>query len=564
MNRCFKSVSTALLLMVFVLYILTTTGFIFHFTINPLYSMISVLMAVIYLFIQTKNIKSFLIDFIIFVSIISLSLIISSFFIDFGWDSRGYHNSIIYLFKNGWNPIYDNILNFAPKFDIYYNYIIINSYPKFCEIISANIYSLTGFLESGKALNFILCFITFMYSFIVLERINDKSKKINLIFSFLIVYNPVVIYQVLTFYTDINLYLLYAILLLSLLYIEKTEQKDIHPWIFLTCASVFLLNTKVSGWLYLSIAYSWYFGYLFIFRKPKRKFAVYSLILVILTGLTCINPYLTNIKNYSNAFYPFFGPKKMKVIKDEDRPREFTGKNLVYRLIISTFSVTTSAKIDSPEKLRLKVPFSINGDKVFKNCDMRIGGFGYFFGGIVLVSLMLLLGLRFNDKQNKRLFFLIMTILVTCLLSNQETWWARYAPQYWLVPIMIFLFSYYEDNIFLARNNYVREVVITGIALIIFINSFIVNYQNLQANIKATNFFKNYYKAIKISNPQGILLYMDKNQRWDADTSVISRLKDYGIKYFVVSESDFQKDKVNYQEFIQYKMPEPLYYWKKK
>jgi hypothetical protein len=68
--------------------------------------------------------------------------------------------------------------------------------------------------------------------------------------------------------------------------------------------------------------------------------------------------------------------------------------------------------------------------------DVRIGGFGPLFGGIVLLMLAaLIIGGRGPTWEGGVLIFL----LFICTVINPEMWWARYVPGLWLVPVLIAL-----------------------------------------------------------------------------------------------------------------------------
>ena len=77
--------------------------------------------------------------------------------------------------------------------------------------------------------------------------------------------------------------------------------------------------------------------------------------------------------------------------------------------------------------------------------------------------------LRFKDKEDKRLFFVIMAILMLSILGNHEAWWARFVPQMWSLPLFIMLFFLYNEQF-----NSKKRVLISILFLITFLNSSIV------------------------------------------------------------------------------------------
>jgi hypothetical protein len=79
---------------------------------------------------------------------------------------------------------------------------------------------------------------------------------------------------------------------------------------------------------------------------------------------------------------------------------------------------------------------------------VMIGGFGVWFSAILLLSfLFFILGIT-NEKrkQVKWLFiFLIISILLSVFI-NPACWWARYVPQFWLIPFICFIFYWQTDR----------------------------------------------------------------------------------------------------------------------
>jgi hypothetical protein len=83
-----------------------------------------------------------------------------------------------------------------------------------------------------------------------------------------------------------------------------------------------------------------------------------------------------------------------------------------------------------------KFPFSVHQGEVavFAVNDVRIGGWGVLFGGIILCSALLyyLSGSWKNSEMAAGLIFLLCIVVI-----NPGSWWARYAPQVALAPLLM-------------------------------------------------------------------------------------------------------------------------------
>ena len=83
-----------------------------------------------------------------------------------------------------------------------------------------------------------------------------------------------------------------------------------------------------------------------------------------------------------------------------------------------------------------KFPFSVHDGEMalFAYNDVRIGGWGVLFGGITLCAALLysLSGAWKNAEVTLGLAFILASVLI-----NPGSWWARYAPQVALAPVLM-------------------------------------------------------------------------------------------------------------------------------
>lgn len=91
-----------------------------------------------------------------------------------------------------------------------------------------------------------------------------------------------------------------------------------------------------------------------------------------------------------------------------------------------------------------KIPFAVSPKELYamQSTDTRIGGFGPWYGGCVLLALTLgIFGWRSRSWAHNRAFVTVMISLVLLIGINPEAWWARYVPFAWLLPIAAWLWG---------------------------------------------------------------------------------------------------------------------------
>ncbi len=533
-----KSVYFSSLASIFLLFFLSFTGFIFHLTISPLYTIISLAFFIIYIiyllnkngFNRTAILKT------VFIALLTLIItgFISYILIDKSWDGRWYHQTAIIFLKNGWNPVYDNIYDFSKN--IFNNHfaasgglIWVEHYTKFSEIMAANIYALTQKIETGKIINYIFALLTFIHSLVTLNNIYKKNLKLNIFTSALIILNPVVICQIATYYVDGLMYLAFVNIIFSMINIEIDLSKKLHT-LSLVINLVIFSNIKMSGLPYAFLILLIWLIYLFVTKNKEMvtKFFMPALsIFVILIMLSGINPYLSNIKTGGHIFYPVMGQKKIEII-EMNTPEVIRHKDLIYKLFYSTFGKETNLTSDSTPKF--KVPLKIANKKLFSDADVRIGGFGHFWSAIILVVATLMFGLRFKDKNLKKIFIFLMAECLIAVIINPEAWWARYVPWLWLLPVIVGYFSFLE-----AGKNSKRKKLSIFILIIIVANSLIVLYENFHATLKSTRKTSKYLGRIT----KTVKLYENQDKR-SSDTSYIIKLQERNIDYTFVCDETYK------------------------
>lgn len=382
----------------------------------------------------------FLSSLVVVAIFFGISILIAGYFIDTSWDGQFYHQEAVYQLSEGWNPhvqVLPDSLNTS---------IWVNHYPKAAEVPQAAVYSFTGKIETGKATNLLLWFASFMltiYFFAVVTRFPWWKIVLYAVF---FSSSPIVINQLFTYYIDGQV----SALLLCLLIVCTLLYRSYNRWylLLLSFISIICINLKFTCLIYTSLLLFAFLLMLLVFRRMElfRKVLVVSAVAgVVAVTVVGYNPYITNTLNNGHPFYPVMGKSKVDVMAGL-MPTGFTEKGRFERFFISLFSHTDDPGpwLSEPRAPELKTPFTLNRyDLSYSRIEnARIGGFGPFFSGIFLVSLLLALLVLFDRKDaagGRYRFLYIPVVLVVTVFLFPEAWWARFIPQFWFVPFCFLL-----------------------------------------------------------------------------------------------------------------------------
>lgn len=414
-------------------------------------------------------------------------------YFDTSWDGQGYHQETVYLLKNGWNPI----LEASNAFRFW-----VNLYQKGNEILQANIYMITDKIESGKLLNIVLIYIAFFVFWSFLDTLKVKIIY-RLLLSFIVVFNPVVFSQVFTYYIDGNWYLTLVISFSSLL--TYFSQKKLQDIIIFVLSSVVFCSLKFSS-IPIFIVFS-FFALLYHYFTQKRVMII-PFIFIFVLGLICnIHPFITNLQKGNHLLYPFAGAQKLDII-NQNIPELLLNKNRVERLLISLFSKTNNDFKNAELSDVIKLPFMFTKQEFFINYDTRLGGFGFLFSGVLVVTVLsvFFLILKRNEIDKKIILWAASAVLVSVLI-NPACWWSRLSAQIWLLPIVLIIFGLISKN----RKTLFLSQISIGLLMVNVLISGGITILKLQQDNQIVNDFiaKVGDKTITldVSNPLGFQQY---------------------------------------------------------
>lgn len=371
---------------------------------------------------------------VLLLAAVAAACLVASSVLDLTWDGQDYQQRAIQALLRGWNPV-TTVL--APAND-YYN-LILDHYPKAPWYAAASIAAITSSIEVAKATNLLLIVAAFGSAFAFFSAFPRLRGAAALLLALLVAANPVSLYQSLSFYVDgqVASILSTLIALSALMLLVDTPPLTVP----LLSAIVLAVNVKFTSAVYslpflalaavLSIA-------LPIWPAPSiwRRCRLLVLALVGLAAgcLVGVNPYVSNVVEHSNPLFPVFGSDELDVLSAQ-APSDFVGANPAVNLARSLFS--PSANTAGQPADRPKNPFSFGPEEiaVFATPDVRLGGFGPLFAASLVLSILSILLLHPLSGKGQLPIAAFIALLLLSVALNPGGWWARYAPQLWLLPL---------------------------------------------------------------------------------------------------------------------------------
>lgn len=407
----------------------------------------------------------------LFVALVSMIIFIGIIFVvmhsfDYSWDGNTYHKTMTGFMKNGWNPLSMTFYDYA---DAHYQTCSIltqtwlDAYPKGSEMFAACIYAVTGNIETGKCFNLLACIALFFVSYGLLDEMIGLKKWQTMLCSLLCVLHPVAFSQFFTYYIDGFLWQIFLLCIFCLVYLTLFKGKKLTTYCYymLFVSIVIGLNLKFSSLLYFGLPCIVFFIYWCISVKSKRptmhkKFVLKCFVVLVISVIvgTCYvgsTSYIINIIRHRNPVYTMIGEGSTDLVTVQ-LPLVYQDMSNVMRFLGSLFSKTNGSK--AIEQIEWKIPFTVHSGEFVaaQSCDVRTAGWGIFFSGVFLISMVvILLALARHGKTHKLMRNVIYLLLGTMFLSILVVPglnWARYFGALFYVPVMamVYLFSLYNKS----------------------------------------------------------------------------------------------------------------------
>lgn len=360
---------------------------------------------------------------------------------DTSMDGQHYHFQAFYALAEGWNPLHgsaqppvigDPITPWAIH------------YPRAGWLFSANLMAAGFPLAAVKSLNFLALFGTAALVGGMLFR-SGFSGLFAAVLTAVTVLNPVVLSQLFTSMND-GLFghcmIIFAVTVAG--WLHYGDRRLLLAGI---AAMMLALNLKFSAIPIFVMLCAAACAGAFIARGQQIAIITGAALLasafaaIVLLGWS---PYMQNFLDHGHVFHPIMGDQAVNIMTGEgpaldNTPDVLTEKSGLERFFFSLFSETHSGFYTLPE---MKFPFTISPSELRASggVDIRLGGFGPFFSGIVVLAVACALALVIRPARRNPvmlgLLFAAATFLVTVLIMPQN-WWARYVPQFWFVPVLI-------------------------------------------------------------------------------------------------------------------------------
>ncbi|HMH20616.1 MAG TPA: hypothetical protein VK563_02515, partial [Puia sp.] len=371
---------------------------------------------------KEERIAYFLKAMLIVIPIFVLSILLAAFIYDTSADGLVYHQEAVFQLSSGWNPMHKELPDSVSQA------IWINHYAKGAELPQAAIYSFTHKIETGKATNILLIAAGYFLSLSVLCRWNILSYKRSVLLSALLVLNPVTVNQVFTYYLDGQV----ASLLLCFLAVCILLFRDTNRYHLLLLASIMIItvNIKFTAVVFVGIFCIGFLAFLLICKKAQAfRRVLYTMAIAGAVGLLLVgyNPYVINTRSYHHPFYPLMGRSHIEII-GQSYPMGFAEKGRFGKFFVSYFSHTDNEGSWpwSKRAPSLKIPLAISKTDIqgARTEDTRVAGFGPFFSGIFLLSLVLfLIGARYYPGKSylERTFYVLGIIFIS-VFAIPEAW----------------------------------------------------------------------------------------------------------------------------------------------
>ncbi|MFO7557099.1 MAG: hypothetical protein R6W88_18040 [Desulfobacterales bacterium] len=461
------------------LLLVSTILFALKIPINIYNLPVSFILSIIFIVWLSRKVKAdffiLLVGILLMLILFLISLLISFSVFDLSYDGQAYHQEAVILLDRGWNPVYVRLTNQATANLERW----LNHYPKGNWIIAANIYKVTGNIESAKMMSIFSGFVAFAFVFFGLYR-HRISISLKILLSTLFVLNPVYIYQSLSFYIDGFLVsFLLALAFISLRIIKQKEEFLFWPFLFV---AIILINIKLSAVIFFAALTSIFFIYLWVIDELRFSISfakitlVSSLIGVLFLGF---NPFVTNYSTKGHPLYPAMGKDAYNFVEN-NTPENYWALKPPVRLLASIFSKSSLAR-GKGQFGELKLPIKIYSNELesFRETNTKIGGFGPLFGLTFILSIFGFIFYLFTNLTAKKRIISILLIFSTltfaAIIPTSSV--ARYVPFVWWIPCLVVCFLFINKGI-------LYKIAGSLIAVTLIINSVIVGVSYYPYNLE--------------------------------------------------------------------------------
>lgn len=371
---------------------------------------------------------------------------IASRFDDLSWDGMNRRIESVLAISAGWNPVKDPTFQEGARLAeanpyLRGSFVVQSGYQySFGNLLAAYLANLTGSLNAGKAVTPILALASFGIAYGGLAALTLPGAWC-LVLALLAALNPVVIYQSSSYYIDGHTGSLFTAMMFSALRLLVTGLRA-DGLTALVVSFLGLSASKTSGLFYgVIIDLIFLAFYAATHLKNLRPVLIFVGVSALVTwpvgmlfrkvgGFPDLTlAYLQTATAISTENYGVGGKS--------GAPREFLNQGKFENFLASHLAPTEIWT----DQAKHKFPFWLSRPElaIFEELtpDARAGGFGPLYGASLLTALASLTLLWFWKRPPPAAFFPIFPVLLS--ISLTQSWWARWAPQGWLLPLVLLL-----------------------------------------------------------------------------------------------------------------------------
>jgi hypothetical protein len=441
-----QTVAFALMLAMTFAWAICAIGFLFGAIIGRWQAACGFLLAALIMCRELPGARARWLSLLLFIGLMAAALLISALSVDSGYDGWAYHQPGVIALSHGWNPVVVPVFgnwwaHFGPSIGYPTNAPVIDIlwtsvYPKALWILGAQAVAWGLPLDSGKYPELILMYVAGLTALQAL-RLRGLPDAWAYPLSLLAALNPICIVQATTFYIDGALGSCLAVLIFSLLSYDLTRSgRDL---VLALCAALIACNLKYTGPVYTAlIVLPFAVWWLCKRRWAARELQICGIALLILMAGS-VNPYFTNLKQFGSPIYPVNAWDLEEDQMSAGFLEEPSLKKLMISLSFSNLADRQTGDAASDER-NFHSPLQSRGLAELKKfggtADLRIGGFGPFFGITLALSLLAALFLIRSPIRVTAIALLAVGTLLSVVV-NPHMWWARFVPQMWLLPVLV-------------------------------------------------------------------------------------------------------------------------------
>lgn len=459
----FLDITLSLVSLPFFCFVLGSLGLLLGIPIFGGYAFIALILSVLWLIWrngwQKGERKNTGIHLLLFLILQAFLMFYGSLHTDNAIDSQIYHKPAALLLAEGWNPVYEaNVYSFYERKGIDSQTMRVSHlqyFPKGQWIVNAIFYRLSGNINLGDYINYVFMIAVFIVSYSAFREWLKIGRAFALLASIVIALNPVAIGNTVNGHIDGNLGNTLLIFLLASVCFFENGNRRWGPWILMT--AIYGCSLKHTGIPYfgtvafvLTIPLVWNCLRTKLFQ-PKisseviistisetapslKKWLVLMLPIPAAVLILCANPYITNTLDHTSPFYPLHSFDRENhpvenILKDWYSIESFEKADPIQRFAASYFLMYPQ---DINTKKSVNYDFSKIGMVEFRYLYCDLNTLGWPFALALLLSIFMLFFLPRSEDS-----WIILALLVTILIQP-HSWWARFVPQIWAFPVLVF------------------------------------------------------------------------------------------------------------------------------